>query len=273
MAIATVVTVAVTAGCSGSSGPGSTSAQASGHTITPASTAGPSDPATVPPATAPTAPPATGPATNGPSVAPPVTDVVAQRLFARSRAATAAVRTMRITGTQTTSGASVRLDLRFGQHNTAGRITQGGYTFDLIFVGQQFYFRAPVAFLRAQYKNQLPAAVKKGEGKYVVSAVTSASARPYASLANRDALISGVYYPHPNLRRGPNRRVDGVMCTSLVDPGQGTFYVRADNALPVEIDATGAAGGGHLTFSQLNRVAEPTAPAPGLAVDVNGNPV
>jgi hypothetical protein len=203
----------------------------------------------------------------------PVTDIAAQRLFARSKAATAAVRTMRITGTESTNGATVTLDLRFGQYNTAGRITQGGYTFDLIFVGQKFYFRAPVAFLKAQYKNKLPAAVTRSEGKYVVSAVTSANARPYASLANRNALVSGVYYPHPNLRRGPNRKVNGVLCASLVDPGRGKFYVRADNALPVEVDATATTGAGHLTFSQLNRVPEPRAPAPGQAVDSNGNPV
>ena len=85
--------------------------------------------------------------------------------------------------------------------------------------------------------------------------------------------MSGVYYPHPNLRRGPNRKVDGVLCASLVDPGRGTFYVRADNALPVEIDGTSTAGGGHLTFSQLNRVPEPRAPPAGQAVDSNGNPV
>jgi hypothetical protein len=91
-------------------------------------------------------------------------------------------------------------------------------------------------------------------------------------LANRKALVSGVYYPHPNLRRGANRKVDGVLCASLVDPGRGTFYVRADNALPVEIDAS-VAGGGQLTFSEFNRVPEPSAPAAGQAVDSNGNPV
>lgn len=258
------VTVCVaTTGCTGSSRPGPASDSSRATTTASAASAASSQPATV------SAPSAVTPST----AASPVTDVVAQRLFARSKAATATVRTMRIKGTQASNGAKVALDLRFGQYNTAGRITQGGYTFDIIFVGRQFYFRAPVAFLRAQYKNQLPAAVKKGEGKYVVSAVTSATARPYASLANRNALISGVYYPHPNLRRGPNRRVDGVLCASLVDPGRGTFYVRADNALPVEIDATSTAGGGHLTFSQLNRVPEPRAPAPGQAVDSNGNPV
>jgi hypothetical protein len=270
------VAVAVTAGCTGSSHPGSAaSARSSGGTGGSTPNSRPSVSGT---ASTPFPPPfsnasGTAPSATAPSATvSPVTDVAAQRLFARSKAATAAVRTMRITGTETSYGVTVRLDLRFGQHNTAGRITQGGYTFDLIFVGRQFYFRAPVAFLRAQYKNKLPAAVKKGEGKYVVSAVTSANARPYASLANRNALVSGVYYPHPNLRRGPNRKVNGVVCASLVDPGRGTFYVRADNALPVEIDAS-AAGGGHLTFSQLNRVPEPTAPAPGQAVDGNGNPV
>jgi hypothetical protein len=262
--LAVVIPVGITAGCTDSSRPSSTTTLGSSRAATTVS-------ATTSPSALGTKDTALPPAPS--TTASPVTDVAAQRLFARSKAATAAVRTMRITGTESTNGATVRLDLRFGQYNTAGRITQGGYTFDLIFVGQRFYFRAPVAFLKAQYKNKLPPAVKKSEGKYVVSAVTSANARPYASLANRNALVSGVYYPHPNLRRGANRKVNGVLCASLVDPGRGRFYVRADSALPVEVDATGATGAGHLTFSQLNRVPEPRAPAPGQAVDSNGNPV
>lgn len=278
LAVVAVVIAACTAG-RGAHPSGVTTTTTSTTSVTPTtvSTTGPSRPARTNPASTSitnSGPPRTDtPVASAPSTTDaPVTDVAAQRLFARSKAATAAVKTMRITGTETTAGATATLDLRFGEHNTAGHITRGGYTFDLIFAGRLFYFRAPIAFIRARFKNNVPPAVSKGVGKYVVSPMSSANAKPYAPLANRKALISGVYHAHPNLRRGPNRRIDGVICASLIDPGRGTFYVRADNALPVEIDAR-VAGGGHLTFSQLNRVPEPRAPAAGLAVDSNGDPV
>ena len=212
----------------------------------------------------------TSPASASPTLLP--VDVVAQRIFAKSKAATASVVSLRVVDTVVRGGATQRLDLLFGRTGTAGHITRGGYTFDILFIGDTFYFRAPAAFIRAQYKSKIPLAVKRTEGKYVASPAAGSSATPYRSLANRSAVLAGVYYAHPNLRRGPKKRVDGVSCIALVDPGKGTFYVRADNALPVEIDST-VTDGSKLIFSEFNRVADPKIPPVGQAVDSKGNPV
>ena len=216
----------------------------------------------------------TTPATSGPSTSPtPVhLDPAAQRIFASSKAATARLTSLRIVDTVVRGGTTQKLDLRFGPHGTSGHITRGGYTFDLIFTGRTFYFRTPVSFTRAQYKTAIPPAVKKAEGKYVASPATSGNAKPYISLATPAALLSGVFYAHPNLRRGPNKKIGAVTCIGLVDPGQGTFYVRADNALPVEIDAT-TVDGTTLVFGEYDRVRDPQAPPKGQAVDSKGNPV
>lgn len=225
--------------------------------------------------TPPTGDPSPGTETSTPGSASPTpvhVDPAAQRIFARSKAATARLASLRIVDTVVKGGTTQRLDLRFGRHGTAGRITRGGYTFDILFVGTMFYFHAPTSFLKAQYKTTIPPAVRKSEGKYVASSMTSSNAQPYRSLANRTAVLAGVYYAHPNLRRGPNKRIGGVLCIGLVDPGKGTFYVRADNALPVELDST-VSDGSKLAFSDFNRVPEPQAPAPGQAVDSEGNPV
>ncbi len=247
----------------------------SARPATSSSTSGPVTPAPVTSTTAssPVSPAATSAATSTPVItATPVLDVAAQQIFARSKAATGRLISLRIVDTVVRSGATQRLDLRFGRTGTAGQITRGGYTFDILFIGPTFYFRAPVSFIRAQYKAQIPLPVKKGEGKYVASPIASSNATPYRSLANRSAVLAGVYFAHPNLRRGPNKKVDGVNCISLVDPGKGTFYVRADNDLPVEIDST-VSDGSKLAFSDFNRVPDPQVPAKGQAVDSKGNPV
>ena len=263
--LAAVLGTVLVSGCSGKPARSATSASAPsaapsqgpsvGATTRGATTAAGSGPANTMPTPAPT-----GPA-----------NLAAQRIFAASKKSTAAIKSMRITGTQTGNGQTIKLDLRFGEHSSSGRITQGGYTFDLIFVGPKFYFRAPVSFINAQFKNKVPAAVKKAEGKYIESAASSTDARPYKSFASREPLLNGVFYAHPNLARGPNRKVDGVLCASLVDPGRGTFYVRLDDNLPVQVNAS-TTGGGVLNFSQFNRVPDPEAPPAGQAVDAKGNP-
>jgi hypothetical protein len=180
-----------------------------------------------------------------------------------------AVHSVRVTGTVSDKGSSIKLDLHLVNGTGAtGSMSENGLSFKLITVGGSAYIDGSAGFWK-QFGGS--AAVQQLEGKWLRAPANTGQFSSFASLTNVHKLLAGILAGHGALAKGATSTVDGQSVIALQDksnPGTpGSLYI-ATTGRPYPIRLTGSAPGGQaqLDFSEFDQPV--TIKAPASSIDI-----
>lgn len=190
-------------------------------------------------------------------------DIVTASSNASSRA-----KSVHVSGSITTSGVPLTLDLTLvnGQGGL-GQISEGGLSFRLVDVGQTVYIQGSPAFW--QHFGGASAA-RLINGRWL-KAPDSGQFASIATLTNMQKLMGALLLRHGNLTKGGTSTVNGHDVVSVTDKSRGgTLYVATSGPpYPIQIKRTGG-GGGQITFDRFNQPVTLTAPANAVSLSALG---
>jgi hypothetical protein len=232
MAAAVLVSLAVTAGCGGSSSPVATSGPSFSSASSAASTSAAADPAT----------PA---ATSAAPVAPTTgayADQSAAQIWQRTAQAMNKTTSVHILANMKTAGSSIELNLRISDQAANGTIDYQGDTIRIIRKGKVVYIKAPPEYFT---KAGVAAAKAQTLSKtWIKASSTDKEVARLAGLTGMSFVSSALHLTaaeQKTLKRVPGITISGKPTVGLYDPtggadGASTLYVTADGTpLPMDL--------------------------------------
>jgi hypothetical protein len=174
-----------------------------------------------------------------------------------------------ITGSIDRSGNETGLDLHYVGDDSDGSITLDGAKLQLRTVDGTTWFKPSDEFWKSQVGGkQAKRLIRLIDGRWIVADPANQSFGQIIQLASRDFVDEQLLDTEDgDLRRGDNEEVDGQKCLTL-KTGDGTLYLSADDALPVQITGSTEEGEGKATFS-YDEIPAPTAPAKDEQIDLS----
>jgi hypothetical protein len=171
-----------------------------------------------------------------------------------------------VSGSVKSAGSPVTLDLDLASGKGGkGEISQGGFNFKLILVGNTAYISGSSTF----YKHLGGAAAAQLlAGKWLKVPVNTGEFASFSSLTDMRKLIDTTLASHGTLRKGATSTVGGQQAVAVTDTTRGgTLYVAATGKpYPVQL-AKGGSESGTISFGNWN---EPvTIEAPANSVDLS----
>jgi hypothetical protein len=188
-------------------------------------------------------------------------------ILAAVSGATKDLRTVHISGSTSTSGKPMSLDLSLAAHGGAkGSMSLGAIGFRIIAIGNTVYFSGSNSF----WSRFAGPAASLFAGKWL-KAPESGRFAPFARLTNLGQLFAQFRLGHSSLTKGAVTTVNGQRVIPLTDTAKGgTMYVATTGPpYPVEISKPGA-DGGHFYFSQFNRPVTLTPPSNAIDISALG---
>src|SRR5579884_3013847 len=166
------------------------------------------------------------------------------------------VRTVHVSGSVTSSGVPLTLDLSLvsGKGGT-GSMSENGLAFQVVTTGNTVYIKGSDAFW-SHFGGST--AAKLFHGKWLKAPATG----ELAELANTQALFNKLLSSHGKLSKGSTTTVAGQPAVAVTDSSDGgTLYVATTGKpYPVELVKKGSSGG-HISFDRFNQPVSLTAPA------------
>jgi hypothetical protein len=168
------------------------------------------------------------------------------------------VKSVHVSGSLVSKGTPVSLDLNLvaGQGG-AGRMSEGGLSFQLVALNQVVYVKGSDAFYQRFAGS---AGAQLFHGKWLKTPATGQFGS-LASLTNLQALFSALLSSHGTLATGGTSTVAGQKVVAVNDTTHhGTLYVAATGKpYPIEIVKLGA-DGGHILFDRYDESVSLSAP-------------
>ena len=176
----------------------------------------------------------------------------ASEILAASKAAADGASSVHVTGTLTSKGTAITLDLSLvSGHGGRGQISQGGLSFSLIVVGETLYLKGSPAFY-SHFGGS--AAAQLFQGKWLKTPVSGGELGSLAALTNFRQLLDQTLTTHDKITKGATTTVAGQPAIQLRDPSQGgsLFIATTGEPYPIEIVKHGSETG-HVSFSDWNK--------------------
>ncbi len=170
-----------------------------------------------------------------------------------------------VSGSVKSAGAPVTLDLNLQSGKGGkGEISQGGYTFKLILLGDTAYISGGSSF----YKHLGGAAAASLlAGKWLKVPVNTGEFASFSSLTDMRKLIDTTLASHGTLKKGSTSTVGGQQAIAVTDSTNGGSLYVATTGKPYPLQLSkGGSESGRISFSDWN--APVTIEAPAHSVDL-----
>jgi len=178
-----------------------------------------------------------------------------------AQSAATAAGAVHVSGTVTTGGTSVGVDLHLvGDNHAKGHLTVSGFGIDVVRVGDTVYIRGSKAFY-TKFAGATAAALLNG--KWLSGAATTGSFASFEQLTDMKTFFSGMLGSHGTLAKGKEATVAGQKAIAIDDTTKGgTLYVATTGKpYPVELTKTGSTSDkGTVTFTDWDKTTTVTAP-------------
>jgi hypothetical protein len=168
------------------------------------------------------------------------------------------VKSVHVSGTVTSAGSPVTLDLGLvAGKGGGGQMAQNGLSFNIIDLNNEVYLNGSDAFWRHVGGN---AAAQLFHGKWLRAPATGQFAS-LASLTDVHTLFTKLLTVHGTLAKGATSTVDGQKAVAVHDTTKGgTLYVATTGQpYPIEISTPGSQGG-RIVFDRYNQTASLNPP-------------
>jgi hypothetical protein len=190
----------------------------------------------------------------------------ATEIVSEAKSAADSASSVHVSGSVKSAGAPVTLDLNLASGKGGkGEISQGGYTFKLILVGETAYISGSSSF----YKHLGGAAAASLlAGKWLKVPVSTGEFASFSSLADMRKLIDSTLANHGTLKKGSTSTVGGQQAIAVTDSTNGGSLYVATTGKPYPLQLSkGGSESGTIAFSGWN---EPVAiEAPANSVDLS----
>lgn len=190
----------------------------------------------------------------------------ASEILAASQKATNKAHTVHVSGSISSSGTPLTLDLEIVEGKGAkGKISEGGVSAEVITVGGSAYIKGGASLYERFGGGQ---AAKLLEGKWLKAPANSAELQSLSSLTDLKALFNAIFSNHGKLQKGSATTISGRKAIAVKDTSTGgvLYVATTGEPYPVEI-AKSSKGSQKIAFSEWN---EPVSlKAPSNAVDLS----
>jgi hypothetical protein len=184
----------------------------------------------------------------------------ADQIVAESKAAADGAGSVHVSGSLTSGGSPITLDLNLvAGKGATGELTENKASFKLILVGGTAYISGSPSFYRSLGGS---AAVQLLAGKWLKAPATTGEFASFGSLADMRKLIDTTLAGHGTLAKGATSTVNGQQAIAITDATKhGILYVASTGKpYPIQISKDGTEAG-KISFDRWNQPVTITAPA------------
>ena len=187
-----------------------------------------------------------------------------EQILAASRAAAGAASSVHVSGSISSSGGQIGLNLSLSSSGGRGELSLAGLGFELVQTGATVYIKGSADFYRHIAG---AAAAQLLQGRWLKAPASTPEFASIAPLTNLHGLVDATLAGHGALTKLPATTVDSQPAVGLSDAANGeTIYVASTGKpYPVEVQRSGS-GGGAVHFNSWN--APVTIAAPANAIDL-----
>jgi hypothetical protein len=190
----------------------------------------------------------------------------ADQIVNESKAAADSASSVHVSGSLTSGGSPVTLDLSLvAGKGATGAISENKASFKIILVGDTAYISGSPAFYRSLGGT---AAAQLFDGKWLKASATTGEFASFSQLADMRELIDTTLTGHGGLAKGATTVVGGQKAIAINDTSKdGTLYVATTGKpYPIEL-SKGGSESGKISFDRWNQAV--TLAAPANAVDLS----
>lgn len=191
----------------------------------------------------------------------------ANRVLADADAAARSASSVHVSGTISSSGTPIVLDLTMTRSKGAkGSMSTNGLKFDLVRIGDSLYIRGSDAFY-AHFAGA--AAAHLLHGKWLKGSATKSRLSSLVPLTNIDALFAKIASGHGKLVNDGKKTYKGQQIVELRDTSDGSKLLVAATGKPYPVAITGGnkRQSGTITFDEWNDSVSLSAPS--NAIDIS----
>jgi hypothetical protein len=192
-----------------------------------------------------------------------IPDMTATQILTQMKKDVANAKSVHITGTGTTSGTPLSLDLQLERGTGgSGHIEIGGYRFDLVRIDGRLYFKADEAALN-HFAGSVVA--KLLAGRWFVVPAGSGGFGSFTPFTDLQKLMKQILTASGRVEKGDETKVDGQPAQALTDTKNGgTLYVATTGpAYPLQLKP-GKGKSGTISFTDWDQPVTLTAPKDAL---------
>jgi hypothetical protein len=190
----------------------------------------------------------------------------ATEIVSEAKSAADSASSVHVSGSVKSAGAPVTLDLNLASGKGGkGEISQGGYNFKLILVGETAYISGSSSFYKHLGGS---AAASLLAGKWLKVPVSTGEFASFSSLTDMRKLIDSTLAGHGTLKKGSTSTVGGQQAIAVTDTTNGGSLYVATTGKPYPLQLSkGGSESGTIAFGNWN---EPvTIEAPANSVDLS----
>ncbi len=188
-----------------------------------------------------------------------IVDMTPKQILTEMQKAIADAKSVHISGSGTTGGTELSLDLQLARDKGgAGHVEIGGYGFDIVRIDQKLYFKANAKALE-HYAGSAVAQLLAG--RWFEVSTSSSGFGSFAPLTDLKQLMQQILNASGPVEKGDETKIDGQPALALTDTGKGgTLYVATTGpAYPLEL-RPGGSKTGSITFADWDQPVTLTAP-------------
>jgi hypothetical protein len=188
-----------------------------------------------------------------------VADMTPKQIISTMKAAIASAKSVHISGSGTSGGTAISLDLKLAaDKGGAGHVEVGGYGFDIVRIGENLYFKADAKAL-AHYAGS--AAAQLLAGKWFKVSSSSGGFGSFTPLTDLRKIMNQILSASGPVEKGDETKANGQPAIALTDTKQGgTLYVATTGpAYPLELKQ-GSDKTGSITFTDWDQTVTLTTP-------------
>lgn len=187
-------------------------------------------------------------------------------IVSAAQKAAESAKSVRVSGSVSTAGLKLSLDLQIAQGKGAkGSISEGPLSFELVRLGNSVYIKGSSAFYEHFAGGE---AAKLLEGKWLQAPASTGEFATLGSLTDMHQLLTEVLGQSDSLVKSGTSTVDGKKVVAVKDKSKESILYVATTGKPYPIQISKAGGtGGKVTFDEWD--APITITAPSGAIDIN----
>ncbi|MBB4782726.1 hypothetical protein [Streptomyces rapamycinicus] len=196
----------------------------------------------------------------------------ATKIESKARQAAGGAKSVRLSGSLVTSGATYKLNMRLNADGGTGQVSTKGSSFELLRVGKELYLKADAGFWSHDGKSDgggAGNAAGKLDNKYVKVPSGDPSYQRLSGFTDMKLLLDGLLGLHGKIATGDHGRVDGVrtITISAGKAGEGGSLDVSLEGRPYPLRLRRAGGAGVIRLADWNKGFKLTAPEKGHVLD------
>ena len=188
----------------------------------------------------------------------------AEQVVADAQAAAKSATIVHVVGGGTDNGQPLKLDLWIGDGKGKGHLSEGGFAFDLVRIGDTVYVKAGAAFWK-KFGNAAAATLL--HDRWVKIPTTIAQVKSIVGLADKTQLFASILGQHGKIENKGIADYQGAKVVEIRDTTQGGSLYVAGTGTAYPVAVKGGKNQGDIAFSDWN--AKEAIVAPKGAVDLS----